>query len=65
MGRFSSVTLLLEIGLIVENDFELNFNLYKEYVYVPEKFEKTESLLKKIKVLEKSISEQLSQLDKF
>lgn len=54
----------IPVDKIEENDFELNFNLYKQYVYIPEKFEATESLLKKIKVLENSISEQLSQLDK-
>lgn len=54
----------IPIDKIIENEFELNFNLYKEYIYVPQKFEKTESLLKQLKTLEKSISEQLTQLDK-
>ncbi|KQS91739.1 hypothetical protein ASG21_04555 [Chryseobacterium sp. Leaf394] len=53
----------IPVEKIIENDFELNFNLYKEYVYVPQEFEKTESLLKQLKVLEKSISEQLKNLD--
>lgn len=54
----------IPVNKIVENDFELNFNLYKEYIYVPQKFEKTESLLKQLKTLDKSISEQLEELDK-
>ncbi|MCH5686699.1 hypothetical protein LWM68_22010 [Niabella sp. W65] len=54
----------IPVDKIVENDFELNFNLYKEYVYVPQEFEKTESLLKQLKALDKSISEQLAELDK-
>lgn len=54
----------IPIERIIANDFELNFNLYKEYIYKPQVFEKTDSLLVKLKEIETAISEQLQQLDK-
>lgn len=47
---------------IKENGFELNFNLYKDFIYESQEFEATDKLLEKIKVLENDISENLSQL---
>ncbi|WP_108807554.1 HsdM family class I SAM-dependent methyltransferase [Aquimarina spinulae] len=47
---------------IEENDFELNFNLYKEFVYEKQDFRPSVDILKEIKVLEKSISEGLKEL---
>ncbi|MEN4758869.1 N-6 DNA methylase [Chryseobacterium sp. C39-AII1] len=54
----------IPIEKIIENDFELNFNLYKEYLYKPQEFERKDALLEKLKEIEASISEQLKQLDK-
>ncbi|MEN8637798.1 N-6 DNA methylase [Pseudoalteromonas distincta] len=47
---------------IKENGFELNFNLYKEFVYIPQSFESSESLLKKITDLEIEINQGLEGL---
>lgn len=49
---------------IIDNGFELNFNLYKKYIYKPQQFDPTDKLLKKLKKLEDSISVQLKELDK-
>lgn len=54
----------IPIEKIIANDFELNFNLYKEHLYKPQTFERTDSLLEKLKEIETSILEQLKHLDK-
>ncbi|HTA27105.1 MAG TPA: class I SAM-dependent DNA methyltransferase [Bacteroidia bacterium] len=51
------------VAEIKENDYELNFNLYKEFIYEPQDFEPTNSLLKRLQELEKEISKGLSQLN--
>lgn len=48
---------------IIENDYELNFNLYKEFVYESQDFESTNSLLQKLQELEKEISKRVSELN--
>ena len=47
---------------IKRNDFELNFNLYKEFVYEHQEYEKPSSIYKKIEVIEKEIVEGLKEL---
>jgi len=47
---------------IIENDYELNFNLYKEFIYEPQDFEPIGSLIQKLQELENEISNDLSQL---
>lgn len=47
---------------IMENGFELNFNLYKDFVYEPQKFEPSEKILKKITELELEINKGLDEL---
>lgn len=47
---------------IKANGFELNFNLYKDFIYEAQEFEASDKLLEQINVLEKEISESLSQL---
>jgi len=49
---------------IKENGFELNFNLYKEFVYEPKEFESTKSILDKLALLESEITNGLSELIK-
>ena len=44
---------------IKRNDFELNFNLYKEFVYEHQEYEKPSSIYKKIEVIEKEIPQWL------
>ncbi|NRF40222.1 N-6 DNA methylase [Pedobacter foliorum] len=51
------------ISEIIENDYELNFNLYKEFIYESQDFESTTSLLEKLKKLEVEISNGLSELN--
>lgn len=48
---------------IKENGFELNFNLYKEFVYEPKEFEPTSSILKKLTQLELDIKKGLDELN--
>jgi len=52
----------IPISEIIVNDYELNFNLYKEFVYEPQEFESSQSLLEKLNVLETQIQEGLSSL---
>jgi type I restriction enzyme M protein len=47
---------------IKANGFELNFNLYKDFVYEPQKFEPSEKILKKITNLELEINQGLKDL---
>lgn len=47
---------------IKDNGFELNFNLYKDFVYEPQEFEPSEKILKKLKSLESEILEKLAEL---
>lgn len=47
---------------IEENGFELNFNLYKEFIYEKQDFRPSADILKEIKELEKSISNGLKEL---
>ncbi|MDE5423672.1 type I restriction-modification system subunit M [Ancylomarina sp. DW003] len=47
---------------IKENDFELNFNLYKEFVYIPQELKSSQELLKEIKSIELEVSELLNEL---
>jgi type I restriction enzyme M protein len=44
------------------NGFELNLNLYKEFVYEPQEFEPSETILKKITDLELEINQGLKEL---
>ncbi len=53
----------IPISEIIENDYELNFNLYKEFVYKPQEFEKTTALIERLQQLEKEITEGLSDLN--
>lgn len=46
---------------IQANDFELNFNLYKEFVYKHQEFESSKSIYKKIQTLEEKIVEGLKE----
>jgi len=48
---------------IIDNDYELNFNLYKEFVYEPQEFESSDSLLQKLQALETEISKGLNELN--
>lgn len=50
---------------IKENGFELNFNLYKEFVYEPQEFESSKDILEKLNKLEHQINEGLSELSIF
>jgi type I restriction enzyme M protein len=47
---------------IKDNGFQLNFNLYKDYVYEPQEFEPSEKILKKISDLELEINQGLEDL---
>jgi len=47
---------------IKANDFELNFNLYKEFVYEQPVFDSSINILEKIERIEKEISEGLKEL---
>lgn len=47
---------------IKNNGFELNFNLYKEFVYEPQEFESTQKILQKLKSLEAEINSGLKEL---
>lgn len=47
---------------IKANGFELNFNLYKDFVYEPQEFEPSANILKKLKFLETEIMEKLTEL---
>jgi type I restriction enzyme M protein len=47
---------------IEENDFELNFNLYKDFVYEPINYEAPIEIYSRIETLEKEIIERLSEL---
>ncbi|WBX74863.1 class I SAM-dependent DNA methyltransferase [Tenacibaculum ovolyticum] len=47
---------------IEENGYELNFNLYKEFVYEKQNFKPSSDILKEIKLLEKSINEGIKEL---
>lgn len=47
---------------IKENGFELNFNLYKDFVYEPQEFEPSEKILKTITELELEINQGLEDL---
>ncbi|MBU2946602.1 SAM-dependent methyltransferase [Zobellia uliginosa] len=47
---------------IKANGFELNFNLYKEFVYKAPKFKSTEIIIKELHKLENEISKGLSEL---
>lgn len=48
---------------IIENDYELNFNLYKEFVYESQEFEAIESLIEKLQNIEKEISKGITELN--
>ena len=50
---------------IKDNGFELNFNLYKDFVYEPQEFEPSEKILKKISELELEINQGLEELRNF
>lgn len=50
---------------IKENGFELNFNLYKEFVYEPQEFEPSKEILIKLNKLEFEINEGLNELKRF
>jgi type I restriction enzyme M protein len=47
---------------IKENQFELNFNHYQDYSYVPREFESSNSILKKIEKIEHKILEGIAEL---
>jgi len=47
---------------IKENGFELNLNLYKEFVYEPQNYRKPESILKQLTVLENEILKGIGEL---
>lgn len=47
---------------IKRNDFELNFNLYKEFVYEHQQYESSSSIFRKIETLENEIVEALKEL---
>lgn len=47
---------------IKDNGFELNFNLYKDFVYETQEFESADKILSKIKQLETEIYESLNKL---
>lgn len=48
---------------IKDNGFELNFNLYKDFVYEAQEFEPSEKILSNIKLLEAEIIESLNKLE--
>ncbi|KGO78802.1 hypothetical protein Q763_16580 [Flavobacterium beibuense F44-8] len=50
---------------IKDNGFELNFNLYKDFVYEPQEFEPSENILRKIAELELEINQGLEELRTF
>ncbi|WP_299462729.1 class I SAM-dependent DNA methyltransferase [uncultured Microscilla sp.] len=50
---------------IKNNGFELNFNLYKEFVYEPQEFKNSKDILEKIIQLEDQISIDLKELKMF
>jgi len=50
---------------IKDNGFELNFNLYKDFVYEPQEFEPSEKILEKISELELEINHGLEELRNF
>jgi len=50
---------------IKNNGFELNFNLYKDFVYEPQEFEPSEKILKKVVELELEINQGLEELRNF
>lgn len=50
---------------IKDNGFELNFNLYKDFVYEPQEFEPSEKILKKLTDLEFEINQGLEELKNY
>jgi type I restriction enzyme M protein len=47
---------------IKENGFELNFNLYRDFVYEPQEFEPSVEILKQLEQLEKEIQSGIAEL---
>lgn len=50
---------------IIDNNYDLSINRYKEIAYEPVKYEKPEKILDKIESLEKEILESITQLKRF
>lgn len=50
---------------IKKNGFELNFNLYQDFVYIPQEFEPSEQIIKKIEILEKEVQQSFEDLKKY
>ena len=55
---------LKDISELEENDFELNYNLYKEFVFLEQDYEPPLHLLEKLFTLENEIFETLEDLKK-
>ena len=50
------------VNEIIDNNYDLSINRYKEIDYTPPKYDKPEVILGKIEELEKSIHEQIKEL---
>lgn len=48
---------------IVDNDYDLSINKYKEIEYVPVKYPPTSEILKELRSLEKEIDQGLDELE--
>lgn len=49
---------------IVENEYDLSINKYKEVEYVPVEYPSTKEIMEKIKELDKQIAEEIKELEK-
>jgi len=49
---------------IIENNYDLSINRYKEIEYIPVKYDKPEVILEKLKIIEDDISSELNELRK-
>lgn len=49
---------------IVENDYDLSINKYKEVEYVPVEYPPTSEIMANIRELEKEISKEMEELEK-
>ena len=53
------------VNEIIDNNYDLSINRYKEIDYIPPEYDKPEVILEKIEVLEKDISKEIVRLRKF
>ena len=55
---------MVPVQEIIDNDYDLSINKYKEIEYVPVEYPPTSEILANLRELEKEISEGLDKLEK-